>query len=92
MSCHDSSPKFRITPDSAQQIAAMRPADRAIALQDAYNAHLIEQARIACGALVAGSWSWFAKGIARSWNRRGGEYLAAAEAELARALADRTAA
>ncbi len=78
---------FRIDADHAHQLSAMSPAERTMALQDAYNAHLIEQARIQAGALTAGSWSPFAKAIARSWDQRGAEYMAAAEAEYERALA-----
>lgn len=77
---------FRLTTERAVELAAMTPAARDLALQDAYNLYLVERDRLEAGALI---WRRCASvSIARRWDAEGSAFMDEARAEFVRALAD----
>ncbi|PTR06402.1 MULTISPECIES: hypothetical protein [unclassified Novosphingobium] len=74
---------FRLTEAQAAELAALTPTMRELTLSDLYGAYLIERIpnRFLRHSPVVG------REIARSWDKRGAEYMEAARAEYRRALA-----
>jgi hypothetical protein len=77
-------PEFHLTSERAIELSSLSPVARYVELQDAYNAYLLERRRIEAGALVVTYQT--GRHVARQWDKRGSEFMAAAQAEYERAL------
>lgn len=77
-------PEFQLTHERAVELSSLSPVARYVELQTAYGDFLLERRRIETGALIYSKAAGMH--VARQWDKRGAEFMAAAQAEYERAL------